>query len=89
MTRYRGVPAAAIVLHPIDMLTALYHRQSGQTHLVASPMPEVLALLADEALALDTLLARLNEHFDVADADADALRARLDELVAIGLVERQ
>lgn len=87
MTRYRAAPAATLRIEPLDALTLVYHRASGITHLVDSPVPELLALLA-EPLTLDQALAALSERFDVVDPDRNALAARLDELVASGLVER-
>ena len=88
MTRYRAAPAETLRIVPIDALTLVYHRASGITHIVDAPVPEILEMLADVPLAADALLARLSETFDLADADPDALAARLDELVATGLVER-
>lgn len=87
MTRYRAAPAATLRIEPLDALTLIYHRASGITHLVDSPVPELLELLA-EPLTPDQALAALGELFDLVDPDADALAARLDELVASGLVER-
>lgn len=73
----------------LDGLTAVYHRASGATHVVGEPVPEILAALGDEALTLDQLLARLQGDYDIADdGGVTALRARLDELVALGLVTR-
>lgn len=86
--RYRAPPPAALRVVPLDALSAIYHRASGQTHVVAPPVPEMLAVLADRALTADALLAALAERFDLPDADAAALTARLDELVETGLVER-
>ncbi len=87
MTRYRAAPAATLRIEPLDALTLIYHRASGITHLVDSPVPELLDLLA-EPLTLDQALAALAERFDLVDPDAGALAARLGELVASGLVER-
>lgn len=87
--RYRSAPAGAVIAVPLDLLTALYHRASGETHLVASPVPEILDLLRAEEMDAGTLLARLSAGYDLADADAAALAARLDELVEAGLVERR
>lgn len=87
MTFYRAAPAATLRIEPLDALTLIYHRASGITHLVDSPVPELLDLLA-EPLTLDQALAALSERFDLVDPDRDALVARLDELVASGLVER-
>lgn len=85
--RYRAAPAEALLVAPLDAFTAVFHRASGVTHLLTEPAPEILAALGDEALALDALLARLAERYEMADADRGALAARLDELVAAGLVE--
>jgi len=85
--RYRAPAPEALLTARLDTLTAVFHRPSGITHLLASPAPEILALLAEEALDADDLLARLAARFDLADANREALIARLDELVAAGLVE--
>ncbi|MBR0553961.1 HPr-rel-A system PqqD family peptide chaperone [Sphingomonadaceae bacterium LXI357] len=68
-------------------MVALYHRASGQTHVVASPVPEILEALHPDPLTLDALLAQLSGRFDIGDADVRALEARVEELVAAGLVE--
>ena len=88
-TTYRAAPPDSLVIVPIDLLTAIYHRRSGQTHLMAAPAPEILAALGQEALDAEALLARLQADYDLVDADAAALAARLEELVATGLVERR
>lgn len=87
MTRYRAAPAATLRIEPLDALTLIYHRASGITHLVDSPVPELIELLA-EPLTIDQALAALAERFDLVDPDRDALAARIEELVASGLVER-
>ena len=86
---YRAAPASTLRIVPIDDLTAVYHRASGVTHLLASPAPELMAMLADQAMTLAELLARLSADFELLDADLPALGARLDELVRAGLVERR
>lgn len=86
---YRAAPSDSLVVVPIDLLTAIYHRGSGQTHLMASPAPEILQALADVPLDAGALLAKLRADYDLIDADAAALTARLDELVETGLVERR
>ena len=85
--RWRAADPATLKTAPIDGLTALYHRPSGQTHLVSEPVPEILAALAGEALTLAELRARLAEAHDI-EGDDDALLARLDELAASGLIAR-
>lgn len=87
MTRYRAAPAATLRIVPLDVLTLVYHRASGITHVVDSPVPELLEALSDGALTLDETLAGLAAAHDLIDPDPEALAARLDELVAAGLVE--
>ncbi len=81
--------AATLRVVPLDDLTLVYHRASGITHLLAPPAPEILDALAAEQLTSAALLARLSDEFDLGDADPQALLARLEELVAAGLVERR
>ena len=88
MTRYRAAAAETLRIVPLDALTLIYHRASGITHIVDSPIPEILGTLAAEPLDVPDLLARLGERFDLTDADPAALTARLDELATVGLVER-
>ena len=86
--RYSAAPPATLRIVPLDALTLVYHRTSGITHVVDSPVPEILEALGNDTLNLDRLLALLDEQFDLTDADPAALAMRLDELVAVGLVER-
>ncbi len=83
------MPASALRVVPLEALTLVYHRASGITHLLAPPAPEIIDALAGEPLTLPALLGRLGDEFDLADADQDALKVRLEELVDSGLVERR
>lgn len=85
-TRYCAPPADALLIRELDGLFALYHRPSGATHLLASPAPELLDVLADRAMTRDALLDQLLRRYDVTDAADDLLDARLGELIAVGLV---
>lgn len=85
---YAAEPPAQLRTVVLDSLTVLYHRCSGQTHIVSEPLPEILAALAAEPLTVDGLLDRLSAQADVAP-DREALAARLAELEDIGLVERR
>lgn len=87
MTTFVAAAPATLIVVPLDLLTLIYHRASGITHVVASPVPEILEALA-EPLTLDALLGRLTADYDLADADREALAARLAELEASGLVAR-
>ncbi len=82
-------PPDSLIIEPLDSLTAVFDRRSGQTHILNSPMPELIAALALGPVSLDDMAARLSETFDLSadDAIADTLAARLTELAALGLVE--
>jgi PqqD family protein of HPr-rel-A system len=83
---YRAAPAEVMRIVPLDTFTAIYHRASGITHLVASPVPEILAALGVGGMTRAGLTAKLAQDYDLLDAEEAALAARLDELVAAGLV---
>lgn len=78
-------PESLRIVH-LDSFTAIYHRVSGITHLITSPAPEILATLGEAGMTRAALVARLGEDYAILDADEAALVARLDELVASGLV---
>jgi PqqD family protein of HPr-rel-A system len=71
----------------LDGLTALFHRPSGMTHILAAPAPQILDALAGNAADLNELTERLAGRFEV-KGGAGELTARLDELEAAGLVRR-
>jgi PqqD family protein of HPr-rel-A system len=85
---FRAPPAGALLIAPLDAFTAVYHRASGITHLLAEPAPQILAVLGEGASSLDALLTRLGQDYDLDDGTREALGARLEELVESGLVER-
>ncbi|HKX87789.1 MAG TPA: HPr-rel-A system PqqD family peptide chaperone [Sphingopyxis sp.] len=87
---YRSAPAGALRIEALGELTAIFDRRSMQTHLVVSPMPEILGAMGEEACNPAVLAARLAASFDF-DSEGDArpiLAERLAELAAMGLVER-
>lgn len=83
---YRAAAAAELRVEPLDDFTLIHHRPSATTHLLASPAPEILAALQAGVSDADALLARLESEYDLPDGSAAAIAARLDELVAAGLV---
>lgn len=87
---YRAAPPDALRIEPLGELTAIFDRRSMQTHLVAPPMPEILALLGSDMCDAATLADRLAAAFDLdTEGDVRAIVAeRLAELAALGLVER-
>jgi PqqD family protein of HPr-rel-A system len=65
---------------------AVYHRSSGITHLITAPAPEILATLGEAGRTFTALRQSLADTYELGDLDDSALAARLDELVAAGLV---
>lgn len=85
--QWRVAPCERRVTASLDSLTALFDRASGQTHLLASPLPEILAALDVGPADVATLAARLAVSFDLDGDDAEAaIAARLAELAVLGLV---
>jgi PqqD family protein of HPr-rel-A system len=81
---YRADPPEMLRIVPLDSLTAIYHRASGQTHVVAEPVPDLLAALSDGPCDVAVLASRLG--LDGSEATCALLTERLDELIATGLV---
>ncbi|MEO6218533.1 MAG: HPr-rel-A system PqqD family peptide chaperone, partial [Sphingomonas sp.] len=70
----------------LDSFMAVYHRNSGITHLITAPAPEILATLGEAGMTFTDLRETLVSAYELGDRDDAALAARLDELVAAGLV---
>ena len=84
--KFAAPPPDCLIAVPLEEVTALFHRPSAMTHVVAEPVPEILAALGPEPLSIPTLLAALGLA-ESEDALA-SLEARLTELEASGLVSR-
>lgn len=84
-TRWRAADPATLRRVILGDLTAYYHRPSGQTHVVAEPVPEILDKLAAAPLTVAKLLAALAASHEL-EGDEAGLRARLAELADAGLV---
>jgi PqqD family protein of HPr-rel-A system len=86
---YRRDAADTVSVSILDDLTLLYHHRSGQTHMVISPVPEILDRMADGApVSVNAMHERLARDYDLGPVD-DAvaeIAAHLDALVALGLV---
>ncbi|WP_313809363.1 HPr-rel-A system PqqD family peptide chaperone [Sphingobium sp.] len=79
----------ALIACTLEDMVLLYHRPSGQTHMVISPVPEILATLRDgAALTAGEVHAALAEQYDLGAPEeaAAGIAAHLDELTALGLV---
>jgi PqqD family protein of HPr-rel-A system len=83
-TRYRAPPADGLLLASLDELVAVFHRASGITHLVTSPVPELIGALSGTWMTLDAI----EGEFELIDGDRTALATMLDELAVAGLIER-
>lgn len=73
----------------LDDIVLLYHHRSGQTHMVISPVPEILDRMAHGvAVTAQDMQARLALDFDMGpELDAVAeIAAHLEALVDLGLV---
>ena len=81
---YRADPPRDLRIVPLDTLTAIYQRRSGQTHVVAEPVPQIVAALQQGAASRETLLELLGIESDA----HDLLSLRLQELEAVGLISR-
>ena len=87
---YRAARADALRIEPLGELTAIFDRRSMQTHLVVSPVPEMLNAMGADACTPAGIAERLAATFDLGSAeDAQPILAeRRSEVAAMGLVER-
>jgi PqqD family protein of HPr-rel-A system len=87
---YRAEPTGALIIEPLDLLTLIYQRRSGITHMVSEPVPQMLRAMGADAVDAATLTLRLSADFDVREGDAAiaVIAERLEELAELGLVER-
>lgn len=86
---YRAESADQRLIEPLDAMTLIYQRRSGITHIVAEPVPEILAVMGVDIVDAKTIAERLALDFDLDSTDAEAIiTARLEELASLGLVEK-
>jgi PqqD family protein of HPr-rel-A system len=85
---YRAERADQLLVEPLDAMTLIYQRRSGITHIVAEPVPEILAVMGGDALDAAAVAQRLAAQFDIDASDASAIvQSRLEEMATLGLVE--
>lgn len=86
---YRAEPADQRLIEPLDAMTLIYQRRSGITHIVAEPVPQILAAMGGDVVDAKTVAARLARDFDLDVTEAETIvAARLEELALLGLVEK-
>ena len=86
---FKAGQSDGLLVEPLDQMTLIYQRRSGITHIVAEPIPEILAVMGDEFLSAEQVAARLANSFELDASDATMIvSARLEELAALGLLER-
>lgn len=86
---YRAEPADQRLIEALDTLTLIYQRRSGITHIVAEPVPEILAAMGSDGVDAKTVALRLASEFDLDANEAETIiAARLEELATLGLVEK-
>lgn len=80
----------SLLVRPLDGLTLLYHRPSGTTHLVDSPVPEILSALTAGPQSAAMLFDRLSADYDLGDRGGAlaGLIDHLETLCALGLARR-
>lgn len=89
--RYRAEDAANLIQRSCGEVQAIYHRPSGQTHIVASPVPEILDAMGADCLEVGALHDRLAARFDLGtpnEAFAELVH-HLEVMDALGLVYRE
>ena len=87
--QYRRDPQDDVAACALDDIMLLYHHRSGQTHMVISPVPEILDRMAPGAIvSAQQMHDRLALDFDLGPPDEAVaqIAAHLDALVALGLV---
>lgn len=88
-TTYLRDENAQLIIEPLDAMTVIYHRRSGMTHIVAEPVPQILASMDTAPMTAADIARRIAATFEVDDAEVEAvIAARLDEMAELGIVER-
>lgn len=87
--KFRAEPADQLLIEPLDLLTVIYQRRSGITHIVAEPACEILAVMGDDTIDADEVARRLAVEYEFDGGDAvEIIGVRLAELAHLGLIER-
>ncbi|WP_108810329.1 HPr-rel-A system PqqD family peptide chaperone [Sphingorhabdus sp. Alg231-15] len=87
---YRAAASEGLIQHPLDSMTLVFQKSSGITHIVADPVPAILAVMGEHSLTAVDIAGRLSDSYDLEDSGdtADIVLARLVELCSLGLVDK-
>ncbi|MEM1131481.1 MAG: HPr-rel-A system PqqD family peptide chaperone [Pseudomonadota bacterium] len=98
-THYILDPLDNWIRETLDEMQVLYHRPSGQTHVLIEPVPQIIDAMLQGAETPDEVMTALNAQYDLQseedepeaenEDDLTRLTARLDEMVALGFVRRE
>ena len=78
--RWRGLPSDRLLRESWDEASLVYHRESGETHLLGPLADQALLLLQEAPMSLDQLAERLAA---LCETEADVhWRQRIETLVA-------
>jgi PqqD family protein of HPr-rel-A system len=91
---FRVEPGETRLSRDVGLMTLVYHRRSGITHMVNEPVPQVLEALdaigpADAGAVARHLLGSFDLRAEDGGSVEAVIAARLDELAALGLVVRE
>ena len=88
--QFKAANPKDIILHMLDMMTLVFHRPSGRTHIVADPIPAILEVMQQGVSSPAQIAEALENNFDLEEGvDVEnVVLARLDEMHTLGLVER-
>lgn len=87
---FRVANPNVFVLHTLDMMTLVFHKPSGLTHIVADPIPAILEVMQDGVFTPNEVVKALKNGFELEEGTdvENIVLARLDEMHILGLVER-
>jgi PqqD family protein of HPr-rel-A system len=92
MTRYELDPEHQWKHVRLDAMDVLYHRPSGQTHILIEPAPQIFDCLLAGPACVQDIYERLSQHFVYEQEGDDSapintlLQERLEEMVFLGFV---
>lgn len=93
--RYKIRNMRNLSLQHLDYMALLYDRQSGITHIIAQPAPQIIEALGHNILEPTQIEKILNKQYDIQsfeddniDSFEDIIIARLDEFVDLGIAEK-